>query len=138
MEPGVEVDVELREPDPTAGDNGGDPRPEPDLDPPVDVPPESAEPEVRRHPSTIGGMFYLVVLAVSAAGLGIVTEGNWRLGVKWIAAGLVLAALARLVIPAPQAGMLAVRRRAIDVIILATMGIALWFLSVSIPNQPLL
>jgi hypothetical protein len=137
MEPRVEVDVDLREPDATAGDNGGDPGPEPE--PRVDdVAPESAEPEVRRHPSTIGGMFYLVVLAVSAAGLGIVTEGNWRLGVKWIAAGLVLAALARLVIPAPQAGMLAVRRRAIDVIILATMGVALWFLSVSIPNQPLL
>lgn len=139
MEPGVEVDVELRDPDPVSGENGGDPRPEPALDPPLnDVPAESAEPEGRRYPSTIGGMVYLVILGISAVGLGIVTDGNWRLGVKWIAAALVCAAVARLVIPAQQAGMLAVRRRAVDVVILAGLGVALWFLSTSIPNQPLL
>jgi hypothetical protein len=135
----VEVDVELRGPDATAGDDGGDPRPGPDLDPPVDeVPAESAEPAGRRYPSTIGGLFYLVVLGISAVGLGIVTQGDWRLGVKWIAAALVFAAVVRLVIPAQQAGMLAVRRRSVDVVILAAIGIALWFLSTSIPNQPLL
>ena len=112
---------------------------EPDLDPPRDeVPPESAEPKGRRYPSTIGGMFYLVALAVSAAGLGITTQGEWRLGVKWIAGALVGAALVRLVIPAPQAGMLAVRRRTVDVAFLVALGVALWFLSTSIPNQPVL
>jgi hypothetical protein len=70
-------------------------------------------------------------------GLGIVAHGNWRLGVKWIAASLVVAALVRLALPAREAGMLAVRRRAIDVGLLATVGVGLWFLSVSIPNQPL-
>ena len=44
----------------------------------------------------------------------------------------------RLVIPAPQAGMLAVRRRCVDVVILVVIGAALWFLSSSIPNQPVL
>jgi hypothetical protein len=34
--------------------------------------------------------------------------------------------------------MLAVRRRTVDVVILAGAGGALWFLSASIPNQPLL
>jgi hypothetical protein len=34
--------------------------------------------------------------------------------------------------------MLAVRRRAVDVMILAALGVALWFLSTSIPNQPVL
>lgn len=112
---------------------------EPDLDPPVeDIPPESAEPEGRRYPSTIGGLIYIGVLAVSAAGLVIVVRSDWRLGVKWIAGALVLAALVRLVIPSQQAGMLAVRRRAIDVVILAGLGVALWFLSTSIPNQPVL
>jgi hypothetical protein len=135
----VEVDVELRDPDATDGENGGDSRGEPDLDPPVDdVLPESAEPEGRRYPSTLGGMFYLVVLGVSAVGLGIVSEGDWRLGVKWISGALVVAAVVRLVIPAPQAGMLAVRRRGVDVVILAALGIALWFLSTSIPNHPVL
>jgi hypothetical protein len=109
----------------------------PDLDPPIDdVPAESAEPEGRRYPSTLGGMFYLVVLVVSGIGLGLISQGHWRGGVKSIAAALVCAALVRLVIPAQQAGMLAVRRRAVDVLILALVGIALWFLSTSIPNQP--
>jgi hypothetical protein len=44
----------------------------------------------------------------------------------------------RLVIPAPQAGMLAVRRRTVDVVILAVLGVALFVLSTSIPKQPVL
>ena len=57
---------------------------------------------------------------------------------KWIAGALLFAAVVRLVIPAPQAGMLAVRRRSVDVVILVVIGAALWFLSSSIPNQPVL
>jgi hypothetical protein len=143
----VEVDVELRDPDSTAGGDGGDggeggdtetPAP-PDIAPPVDdVPAESAEPEGRRYPSTIGGLCYLMALAISAVGLAVVTQGDWRLGVKLIASALVAAALVRLLLPAHQAGMLAVRNRAVDVVILTALGIALWFLSTSIPNQPLL
>jgi hypothetical protein len=102
----------------------------------ADVPAESAEPQGRRYPSTLGGMLYLLVLAVAAAGLVIVTEGHWRAGVKAVAVGLVVAALARLVIPQQQAGMLAVRRRTVDVVILVALGVALFFLSTSIPNQP--
>jgi hypothetical protein len=110
---------------------------QPAIEPPVgEVPPESAEPEGRRYPSTLGGAFYLLVLAGSAVGLVIVTQGSWRLGVKWIAAALALAAVVRLVIPDNQAGMLAVRRRSLDVAILALAGVALWVLSTSIPNQP--
>jgi hypothetical protein len=134
----MEVHVELRGRDATADENGGDSQRGRDLDPPVDdVRPESAEPGGRRYPSTIGGAFYLLVVGVSAVGLGIVTQGDWRLGVRWIAAALVLAAMARLVIPTRQAGMLAVRRRTVDVVILAGVGAALWFLASSIPNQPL-
>ncbi|WP_238342859.1 DUF3017 domain-containing protein [Nocardioides cynanchi] len=96
-----------------------------------------AEPTRRRRPSTIGGAVYLVVLATAGVGLSIVTRGNWRLGVKWMAASLVVAALVRLALPASEAGMLAVRRRFLDVALLAAVGVALWFLSTSIPNQPL-
>jgi hypothetical protein len=125
--------VELREPD----DGEPDPVSKPTIDPPIeDVPAESAEPEGRRYPSTIGGACYLTVLTAAGIGLGIVHQGNWRLGVKWVAASLVAAAVARLVLPAPQAGMLAVRRRVIDVVLLAVVGVALWFLSSTIPNTP--
>lgn len=96
----------------------------------------ASEPTGRRYPSTIGGAFYLLVLVASGVGLGIVAHGNWRLGVKWVAGALVLSALVRLVLPARDAGMLAVRRRFVDVLILAVVGVALWFLSSTIPNQP--
>jgi hypothetical protein len=100
---------------------------------------EAARVEAARHrrPSTIGGAIYLGVLAAAGVGLGIVSHGDWRLGVKWIGASLVVAALVRLALPAREAGMLAVRRRLTDVGILAAVGVALWFLSTSIPNQPL-
>jgi hypothetical protein len=106
---------------------------EPDLH---DVPAESAEPAGRRYPSTIGGLLYLVVLGVSTVALVVVSRGDWRLGIRWIAGALVFAAVARLVLPSREAGMLAVRRRWIDVTILAVLGIALWVLAVTIPNQP--
>ena len=57
--------------------------------------PISAEPveeEGRRYPSTIGGAFYLVVLAVVAISIGIVTTGNWRLGVRWFGGALIFLA----------------------------------------------
>ena len=115
--------MEHREPEPETADSGDDPGGE-------------TERRVRRYPSTIGGAFYLLVLAASGVGLGIVGRGNWRLGVKWIAAALVLSALVRLLLPAHDAGMLGVRRRIVDVLLLAVVGAALWFLSSTIPNQP--
>ncbi len=106
---------------------------EPDLH---DVPAESAEPAGRRYPSTIGGLLYLVVLGSAGAALFVVSRGDWRLGVRWIGGALVFAALARLVLPSREAGMLAVRRRWIDVTILTVIGAALWVLASTIPNQP--
>jgi hypothetical protein len=110
------------------------------LEPADGLPPEDGEPlaedEVRRHPSTVGGMFYLVVLAATAVGIGIVWSGNWRLGTQWMAGALIAAAVARLVLPRRDAGMLAVRHRLFDALLLAGVGGALIFLSITIPNQP--
>ena len=106
---------------------------EPDLH---DVPAESAEPVGRRYPSTIGGLLYLVVLGASTVALVVVSRGDWRLGIRWIAGALVFAAAARLVLPSREAGMLAVRRRWIDVTILTVLGVSLWVLATTIPNQP--
>ena len=122
---------EQREPEP--------PR-EPDIAPPLESPP--LEPELftedgRRYPSTIGGMFYLVVLAITGIGIGIVSTGNWRLGTRWVAGALIFAALLRLVLPRRDAGMLAVRHRVVDCVMLAGVGVALIFLAATIPNQPL-
>ncbi len=107
--------------------------------PPVDPLPdeEALEPEPRRHPSTIGGLLYLVVLATTGVGIGIAWTGDWRLGVKWVGAALILGAVARLVLRRRDAGMLAVRNRAVDAVLLSGVGVIMIFLSESIPNQPL-
>jgi Protein of unknown function (DUF3017) len=114
-----------------------------ELEPPHDEPePVSAEPVVadgdgdRRYPSTIGGAFYLGVVAVVAVSIGIVTTGNWRLGVRWFGGALLFAAAVRAVLPAKDAGMLAVRRRWWDCFLLVGAGVALILLAGSIPDQP--
>ncbi len=89
----------------------------------------------RRHPSTIGGALYIVVLAAVAVGLAL-TVSDWRLGIKVVAGALSGAALARLVLPRRDAGMLAVRHRVTDVVLLVGVAVALWLLAETIPNQP--
>jgi hypothetical protein len=114
-------------------------------EPPAEPPPEEepTEPDAlagpvddRRYPSTIGGLFYLVVLAAGGVGIAIVWSGDWRLGIRCLAAGLSAAALLRLVLPARDAGMLAVRSRWFDGILLGGLGAALFFLAQTIPDQP--
>lgn len=98
------------------------------------VPPEEAP---RRYPSTIGGLLYLLSLIGVAVGLGLAVTDDWRLGVRWIAGALLFAAGCRLLLPDRQAGMLAVRHRAVDVGLLVVVGGVLIFLVGSIPNQRL-
>lgn len=78
---------------------------------------------------------YLLVLAAALVGLGIVLAGAWRTGVGWIGTGLLVAALARLVLAEQAAGMLRVRRKWSDVLMLSVAGVALIVLSVVVPNQ---
>jgi len=97
-------------------------------DPPRHTPVE------RRHPSTLGGAFYLAILGVTVAGLVIVGLGRWRTGVHLIGGALVVGAALRAVLPSRDAGMLAVRQRWVDAALLAGTGVALWALATSIPN----
>jgi hypothetical protein len=110
---------------------------EPDLpEPEPDPEGGPGEEEERRYPSTIGGVFYLVILGVCGAGIAVVAGGDWRLGVRVLAVALMAGAGLRLVLPARDAGMLAVRNRAIDVTVLAVLGGLIYFLATSIPDQP--
>jgi len=114
---------------------------EPDhLEPPESVEPVSAEPvdpdEPRRYPSTIGGAFYLLVLAVVGVSLVLVAADEWRTGIRLMGGSLVFAACVRLLLRARDAGMLAVRHKVLDAVILLVLGGALIFLAGSIPDQP--
>ncbi len=87
-------------------------------------------------PSTLGGLVYLVVVAASVVGLGIVAFGPWRRGVALIGLALLLGAALRTVLRERDAGMLRVRRsRWVDVLMLGGVGTALMVLASVIPDQ---
>lgn len=100
-------------------------------------PPEPVEPVDRRYPSTIGGAVYLLVLAVTGVGVVVAYTDDWRLGVRIAGGALAAAAALRLVLRQRDAGMLAVRHRLVDVVLLAAVGAALVFLAEDIPGPPL-
>ena len=115
--------------------------------PPESVPPISAEDlvdgehpepgtEERRYPSTIGGAFYLLVLAVTIGGLAVASLSDWRIGIRIVGGALLFAAAVRMVLGPRDAGMLAVRHKVLDVALLVGLGAALIFLASSIPDQP--
>jgi hypothetical protein len=89
-----------------------------------------------RRPQTLGGVIYLGVLGASVVGLVIVLLGAWRTGLSWIGVALLVAALARLVLSERGAGMLRVRRKWFDVMVLTVAGVGLIVLTIVVPNQP--
>jgi hypothetical protein len=106
-------------------------------DPPhEDVHDVELEEQPRRYPSTIGGAFYLSILAVAGTALFITYDHDWRLGIQILGGSLLAAALIRLVLANRDAGMLAVRNRFIDVMLLTGAAVALVVLAATIPDMP--
>ncbi|WP_283138591.1 DUF3017 domain-containing protein [Rhizohabitans arisaemae] len=68
---------------------------------------------------------YLVVLAGIAIGLTVIAVYDPMTGAYVIAATLMLAAVFRLVLPRDQVARLAVRNRAVDVVMMAVFGLAI-------------
>jgi hypothetical protein len=98
--------------------------------------PDAEHPGPRRYPSTLGGAFYLVVLAAAATGIGMVALEDWRTGIRVVGGALLFAALVRLVLSNEDAGMLAVRRKAIDVPLLILAGALMLALAQAIVDRP--
>jgi hypothetical protein len=102
-----------------------------------EVPPEPTDEEQpRRYPSTIGGAFYLSILAVATTAIVIAARSDWRLGIQMLGGSLLIAALLRLLLNKRDAGMLAVRNRLLDTLLLGSTGTALIVLASAIPIQP--
>jgi hypothetical protein len=88
-----------------------------------------------RRPQTLGGVVYLLVLAAVLTGLALAVAGAWRTGVTWIGGALVAAAGVRVVLPERQAGMLRVRRKGPDVLLMLLGGAGLVTMALWIPAQ---
>ncbi|HET7326474.1 MAG TPA: DUF3017 domain-containing protein [Nocardioidaceae bacterium] len=83
---------------------------------------------------TLGTFAFFGALALAASGIGVAVTGSWRQGAGYVGAALLLACLARLVLPERMAGMLRVRRKAVDVVMLGVLGIGVVALSLVVPS----
>lgn len=89
-----------------------------------------------RRPSTVGGLIYLILVALTVTGLCLVAFGPWRRGIALVGLAFVAASGARVLLGEDEAGMLRVRSRWFDVGALAGVGVALIALAANIPDQP--
>lgn len=78
----------------------------------------------------------LLVLGGGVAGMLVVTLDGFRLGCSLLGASVSFAAVARAVLPARRVGLLVVRSRPFDVLVLALMGAALVVLAAVVPGEP--
>lgn len=74
-----------------------------------------------------------VVLAGVAASLAVVALDRFRLGSLMLAGSLVLAFILRLVLPADRVGMLAVRSKRVDLVVLGALAAALVVFALWVP-----
>ena len=73
------------------------------------------------------------MLGLGVVGLGLVALDHFRIGCLLLGVAVLLAAVARLVLPVRRVGLLVVRSRAFDVLVLSTMGAALVIFAIIVP-----
>lgn len=75
-----------------------------------------------------------VVLVIAAAGFLRVLQEHWREGTALIGGALLVAGLARIVLPDGRAGLLSVRSQAVDVLSYLGFGVLMVVLAFTIPR----
>ncbi|MEV5569263.1 DUF3017 domain-containing protein [Spirillospora sp. NPDC052269] len=85
-------------------------------------------------PNWLGQLPYLIVLSGVAGGLVLCALHYFRKGSGLLAAAVLLAALARLVLPPSQVGMLETRKRWLDVTIMAGFAVAIAVTALVVPR----
>ena len=90
----------------------------------------------RAKPSRAAQLPYLCVLAITVGALAWIWQGgiqHAKEGTLALAGAMFIGALARLVLPKPRAGMLASRRRLVDVVCLAALAVGLLVAGLVLP-----
>jgi peptidoglycan/LPS O-acetylase OafA/YrhL len=90
----------------------------------------------RARPPRAAQLPYLFVLAVTVGALAWIWQGgiqHAKEGTLALAGAMFIGALARLVLPKPRAGMLASRRRLVDVVCLAALAVGLLVAGLVLP-----
>ena len=82
----------------------------------------------------LGTVAFLACAGLTVIGIVLVAVGSWRQGVGYVGVSLLLACLARFVLPDRMAGLLRVRRKSLDVALLALLGIGIVVLALLVPG----
>jgi hypothetical protein len=80
---------------------------------------------------------FAVVLLIVAIGLVRIVMYHWRQGTTLIGVALVVAAVLRLLLPDTRAGLLAIRKRRVDMLLYGGFGLMIVYISLSIIGGPL-
>ncbi|GAA1541881.1 hypothetical protein GCM10009678_25410 [Actinomadura kijaniata] len=90
-----------------------------------------------RHatPHWLGRLPYLIVLCGVAGGLALCAFDYFRKGSSLIAAAVLFGALARLVLPPSQVGMLETRKKWLDVATMAFFAVAIAVVAWTVPGD---
>ncbi|MGK2881633.1 MAG: DUF3017 domain-containing protein [Mycobacterium sp.] len=77
----------------------------------------------------VGQWPILLVMAIFSTAFALVVNDFWRRGALTIGIGVCIAAVLRLALPAERAGLLVVRSKAIDVVTMALVGVAMLYIA---------
>ncbi|MET0234697.1 MAG: DUF3017 domain-containing protein [Kibdelosporangium sp.] len=80
---------------------------------------------------------FATVLLIVAAGIIRIVMYHWRDGTTLIGVGLLVAAVLRLLLPDTRAGLLAVRKRRVDIVLYGGFSAMIIYISLSIIGGPL-
>ncbi len=84
----------------------------------------------------LGTLAFLGCLGLSGIGVILAAFGSFRQGAGYVGTALLLACLARFVIPDHMAGLLRVRRKALDVPLLGVFGVGIVVLTLLVRDVP--
>jgi hypothetical protein len=79
----------------------------------------------------------ILVLAITAAGLIQIIQYYWRQGTGLLGGALLVAAVLRALLPTDSVGMVAIRSRAVDVLLYGGLGLMVVTVAVTIQGGPL-
>ncbi|MPZ60386.1 MAG: DUF3017 domain-containing protein [Propionibacteriales bacterium] len=83
---------------------------------------------------SLGTVAFVGALGLTGIGVLVAAVGSWRQGAGYVGAALLLACLARMVLPDRMSGLLRVRRKAVDVVILGLLGGGIVVLALLVPD----
>ena len=82
-----------------------------------------------------GTVAYVAVAVAVLVGLGLVALGAWQAGITVVGVAMAAASLARALLPERLAGLLRIRRRTSDVVLMLGFGVVLIALAIAIPTR---